>query len=152
MPRNPTTGVFTRVNNSFSEPVSGTIIDPDDADDLFADYDSAFNTVWGVEPVSVTGATGTVAAGTAAIAIVRAAPTATTINLPTVASQNGQDLVIQDWSTGVLGGAADHVITITPNGAETIGKGATYPIVSNTSQLASVTLRPSTSLSGWMIV
>lgn len=30
---------FTRVANSFSNPVTGTVIDPDDADELFDDYD-----------------------------------------------------------------------------------------------------------------
>lgn len=39
MPRNQTTGVFTRVNNSFSNPVLGTVIDPTDADALFDDDD-----------------------------------------------------------------------------------------------------------------
>lgn len=39
MPRNPSSGLFTRVNNSFSEPVLGTIIDPTDAGALFDDYD-----------------------------------------------------------------------------------------------------------------
>lgn len=48
MPRNPTTGVFTRVSNSFSEPVQGTIIDPSDADALFNDQDDGmtFNDAW----------------------------------------------------------------------------------------------------------
>lgn len=39
MPRNPTTGVFTRVSNSFSEPVLGEVIDPTDAVETFSDYD-----------------------------------------------------------------------------------------------------------------
>ncbi len=39
MPRNPTTGVFTRVSNSFSDPVEGTVIDPADAILYYNDMD-----------------------------------------------------------------------------------------------------------------
>ncbi len=39
MPR-AATGVFTRVANTFSNPVVGTVIDQDDADELFDDYDA----------------------------------------------------------------------------------------------------------------
>lgn len=48
MPFNPTTGVFTRVSNSFSNPVTGTVIDPDNADELFDDYDLGFNSINGM--------------------------------------------------------------------------------------------------------
>lgn len=41
MPRNPTTGTYTRPDNDFSEPVLGEIIDPVGADELFNDYDAA---------------------------------------------------------------------------------------------------------------
>lgn len=40
MPRSVTTGIFTRVANTFSNPVVGTVIDQDDADELFDDYDA----------------------------------------------------------------------------------------------------------------
>lgn len=40
MPRNPTTGIFDRVSNSFSDPIVNTVIDPGDAIELFNDYDS----------------------------------------------------------------------------------------------------------------
>lgn len=43
MPRNTTTGVFTRTANSFSNPVLGTLIDPADATDLFDDYDTGLS-------------------------------------------------------------------------------------------------------------
>lgn len=44
MPRNATTGVYARVVNSFSDPVFGTLIDPDDAAALFDDQDdTGFN-------------------------------------------------------------------------------------------------------------
>lgn len=145
MPRNPTTGVFTRVANSFSDPVVGTIIDPVDADELFDDYDAGLTNSVPEEPTAVTGSSATVAAGTSAIAIQRAAPATTGLTLPTVASQDGVPLHIVDWSTSVT----EHTITLTPNGAETIMRQATFQIVSNTAQLASITLYPSTLLNGW---
>lgn len=40
MTRALTTGIFTRVANTFSNPVVGTVIDQDDADELFDDYDA----------------------------------------------------------------------------------------------------------------
>jgi len=43
MPRSATTGVFTRVSNSFSNPVFGTLIDPTDAEALFDDQDVGLN-------------------------------------------------------------------------------------------------------------
>lgn len=55
MPRNPTTGVFTRVANSFSNPVFGTLIDPTDADALFDDQDVGLNPPVLAGPLSITG-------------------------------------------------------------------------------------------------
>lgn len=150
MPRNDTTGVFTRVSNSFSNPVYGTVIDPTNADALFDDYDAGLTNSIPKEPTSVAGGgTINVTAGTAALAITGSALSATTINLPAVADQDGVPFRILDWSTSVPVG--EHTITITPNGAETIMRAATWPIYSNVSQLASVTLYPSTTLSGWYI-
>ncbi len=147
MPRNPTTGVFTRVANSFSNPVFGTLIDPTDADSLFDDYDSGLTAAVPDEPTQVTGASATISATAGSIAIVRTTPTTTALTLPTVASRNGQPLPIFDWSTI----SGDHTITITPNGAEKIMLNATLVMVSTSAQLASVTLFPSTTLSGWFI-
>jgi hypothetical protein len=42
MPLDPTTRLFTRVSNSFSDPTSGTTISPTDAGALFDDYDTGF--------------------------------------------------------------------------------------------------------------
>lgn len=53
MPRNPTTGVFTRVDNSFSDPVADTVIDPSNATALWNDYDSALNTSGPLAPGSI---------------------------------------------------------------------------------------------------
>lgn len=146
MPRNPTTGVFTRVNNSFADPVFGTPIDPGDANALFNDYDVALTNSIPKEPHVVT-VDGSVAAGTAAVAIQKTAPTTTALSLPSVASQDGLPLSIVDWSTSV----ANHVLTLTPNGTETIMKLASWKLYSTADQLASITLYPSTTLNGWYI-
>lgn len=50
MPRAVTTGIFTRVANTFSNPVVGTVIDQDDADELFDDYDSG---LFGIDVVLI---------------------------------------------------------------------------------------------------
>lgn len=148
MPRNDTTGVFTRVSNSFSNPVFGTVIDPIGAVELFDDYDAGLTNSIPKEPTSAAGG-GTIAvtAGTAALAITGSALSATSVTLPSVAAQDGVPLRIIDWSTSVT----DHGITITPDGAETIMNLASWPIYSNASQNASITLYPSTTLSGWYI-
>jgi hypothetical protein len=101
MPRNPTTGVFTRVDNSFSEPAVNTVIDPTDATLLFDDYDAALTNSLPKEPTVVTTGTSTITAGTAAVAIQRASPSTTALTLPTVADQDGVPLRIIDWSTSV---------------------------------------------------
>ena len=147
MPRNATTGVFTRVANSFSNPVFGTLIDPTDADALFDDYDAGLTNSVPKEPTLVTTGSASVAAGTAAVAVQRVAPATTALSLPTVASRDGLPLRIVDWSTSVT----DHAITMTPNGTEKIMLAATWTINSNAAQLASVTLYPSTVLNGWYI-
>jgi hypothetical protein len=43
MPRNPSTGVYTPVVNSFSDPILGDVIDPVNASALFADETDALN-------------------------------------------------------------------------------------------------------------
>lgn len=148
MPRNPTTGVFTRVSNSFSDPVFGTLIDPTDADALFDDYDAALNEAVATEPTQGTSSPVAVSASAGSIAIVRTSPTATTVNLPTLAARNGAPLPIFDWSSSLSG---DHTITIVPNGTETIMQRASWQIVSTTTQLTGITLYPSTTLNGWFI-
>lgn len=147
MPRDPTTGVFTRVDNSFSDPISGTLIEPIDANQLFDDYDMALTNSVPKEPVVVTGASAAVVAGTAAVAVQRAAPSTTALSLPSVANQDGVPLRVVDWSTSVT----DHTITLTPDGSEKIMLAATWPIFSNSASLGSLTLYPSTVLNGWYI-
>ncbi len=145
MPRNPTTGVFTRVVNSFSDPVFGTLIDPTDATSLFDDYDAGLTNSVPKEPILVTTGSSSIAAGVPVVAIQRVAPATTALALPKVADQDGVPLRIVDWSTSVT----DHAITMTPNGTEKIMLAATFAINSNASQLASITLYPSTVLNGW---
>lgn len=95
----------------------------------------------------VTTASDVIPALTPAVAIVRAAPVTTALTLPPVASQAGVPMHIFDWSSAVTG----HTITITPNGAETIMLASSWQIFSNSAQLGSMTLYPSTTLSGWYI-
>lgn len=56
MPRNAGTGVYTRVVNSFSQPVFGTLIDPTDADSYFDDLDVGLNPANLAGPVAIVGA------------------------------------------------------------------------------------------------
>lgn len=99
------------------------------------------------EPRLVTTGSDSVGATDMALAVSRAAPSTTAISLPAVASRNKVPARIIDWSTAVT----DHTITLTPNGAETIMGQATWPLFSNSASLASITLYPSTVLSGWYV-
>lgn len=95
---------------------------------------------------SVAGATGLVASATTLLAIQRAAPAATTITLPAVATRS-RPLQLVDWSSGVV----NHSIILLPAGAETIMRLGSFQLLSTVDQLAGVTLYPSTDLSGWVI-
>ncbi len=59
MSRNATTGIYTRVSNSFSQPVTGTTIDPADADTFFDDVEESMNSFIGTSTTSLTIGTGT---------------------------------------------------------------------------------------------
>lgn len=96
---------------------------------------------------SVAAAAGAVASTTTLLAIQRAAPAATALTLPAVASRFGRPLQIVDWSTAVVG----HAISLTPNGAETVMRLPVFSLLSTVDQLAGVTLYPSTDLNGWVI-
>jgi hypothetical protein len=58
MTRSSTTGLYTRVSNSFSDPVVGTTISPTDADTYFDDIDGAMNAFIGTSTSSVVIGTG----------------------------------------------------------------------------------------------
>lgn len=59
MSRNPSTGIYTRVSNSFSQPVVGATIDPTDADSFFDDVEAAMNSFIGTSTTSLAIGTGT---------------------------------------------------------------------------------------------
>jgi hypothetical protein len=58
MPRSATTGIYTRVDNSFSNPVVGTTISPTDADTFFDDVEASINSFMGTSTTSLAIATG----------------------------------------------------------------------------------------------
>jgi len=59
MTRSATTGLYTRVDNSFSNPVVGTTISPTDADTFFDDVEAAMNSFIGTSTTSLAIGTGT---------------------------------------------------------------------------------------------
>lgn len=59
MSRSTTTGLYTRVSNSFSQPVTGTTINPTDADTFFDDVEESMNSFIGTSTTSLSIATGT---------------------------------------------------------------------------------------------
>ena len=59
MSRNAATGIYTRVDNSFSNPVLGTTISPTDADTFFDDVEVAMNSFIGTSTSSLAIGTGT---------------------------------------------------------------------------------------------
>src|SRR5689334_3175425 len=73
MPRNASTGLFTRVSNSFSNPSAGTIIDPTDATAYFADIDAG---------LSLENLTGPVTGASFNKVVVTAPATAATLTIP----------------------------------------------------------------------
>lgn len=58
MSRNSATGIYTRVDNSFSNPVTGTTIDPADADTFFDDVEASMNSFIGTSTTSLAIGTG----------------------------------------------------------------------------------------------
>lgn len=97
------------------------------------------------DPRIVTTSPVTVTSTDRVIVISRAAPTATTITLPSATSRGGLPLSIVDYSTAVT----EHTITITPNGTDKIMQQTTWGLISTSASLASMTLYPSTTLAGW---
>lgn len=95
----------------------------------------------------VSAASGTVNNGASLVAVQRSAPAATTLTLPTLASQGGVPLKIVDWSTSVT----SHQITLTPTGGATIMKQSSWSLFSSADQLGSLALYPSTDLNAWII-
>lgn len=98
---------------------------------------------------SVQAANGIIGVGTTILAVQRDAPAATSLVLPSLASQftTGRTLKIIDWSTNV----ANHDITLTTPDGASIMKQNTWQMFSNAAQLASLALYPSPDLNGWVI-
>jgi hypothetical protein len=95
----------------------------------------------------VTTGAGAVNSATSLLAVERVNPAATALTLPSVSVRGGEALQVVDWSSAV----ANHAITLTPNGAETIMRLSSFELLSTPDQLAGVTLYPSVDLNGWVI-
>lgn len=136
MPRSPSTGVFTRVSNSFSNPVYGTVIDPTDANSLFDDYDSGL-TFNDASPLELVGST-------SGILTILAPDTASgTITLPAgttdFSSTGGTgQFVKQDTAGGAF--------TVSTVPASEISSGAALTRVDDTNVTLTLGGSPSTSL------
>lgn len=88
---------------------------------------------------TVTGSSGTIASGTAILLVNRTAPSTTALTLPNAASRDGVPLSIADYSQSVT----EHTITLTPAlAAQKIMRQSTWTLLSNSANLASVTLVP----------
>lgn len=97
----------------------------------------------------VTGASGTVDDDAALVIVNRSAPATTSLALPPVADRPaGLPLIIVDYSESVT----DHVITLDPDGSETIMRQSTWQLASSAASLATIRLIPRPDLSGWLIV
>lgn len=97
----------------------------------------------------VNGAAAAIIAGVSLCAVVRAAPAATALILPSLAGQfaTSKKLQIVDYSTAVVA----HTITLTPSDTSTIMQQAAWQLASNDVSLAGVTLTPCPDLNAWII-
>lgn len=136
MPRNITTGVFTRVSNSFSNPVYGTVIDPTDADSLFDDYDGGL-TFNDSEPLMLVGST------SGALTILAPDTASGTITLPAgttdFSATGGAGQFVKQASAG-----APFTVATVP--ASEIASGAAMTKVDDTNVTLSLGGTPSSSL------
>jgi len=136
MPRNPTTGDFVRVSNTFSEPVYGTVIDPTDANSLFDDYDVGL-TFDDASPLILIGST-------SGVTTIKAADAASgTITLPAgttdFSATGGTGQFVRQDSAG-----APFTVTTVP--ASAIASGAALTRVDDTNVTLTLGGSPSTAL------
>lgn len=125
MPFNPTTGIFTRVSNSFSNPVFGTEIDPTDADLLFDDYDLALSLFNGHRIITAAG-TVTVLTTDSRILINKAVGAATSVVLPSSVTVP-QSILVKDLKRD----ASTNNITVTFTGGQLCDGFASIAIVTD---------------------
>ncbi len=155
MPRSATTGVYTRVSNSFSQPVFGTLIDPTDADSYFDDLDVGLNPPELDGPVRIidqlqVGTTGT-AAGTVQFlnatsgSLTLSPPTGAlgtvTLTLPALTdnlvSRTSTDTLTNKTLSGAIFSGA---LTVTSTGSSALAvgpNGATNPVLQVDASVAS---------------
>lgn len=88
---------------------------------------------------TITSSSGTISAGTDILIVNRSAPSTTAVTLPNASLRNGRYLSVTDFSSSVTA----HTITLTPyQASQTVMRQSTWPLYSNTSSLAAVTLIP----------
>lgn len=125
---------------------------PDILTDAFVLMWNASTGIYNLVPLSsipstklenVTTASVNIALDTSAALIRRVAPTATTINLPSIADHVAHQLAIADLSTGIV----EHTITLTPSGAEKIMGASSWQLVSTAASKAYCTLQKASD--GW---
>jgi hypothetical protein len=102
MPRSAITGIFTRVANSFSNPVFGTLIDPTDADSLFDDYDTGLT---GQMPIIGTATNDAAPAGTIGEYIESVVTSGSAVALVTATPKTVTSILLSagDWDVDAIG-------------------------------------------------
>jgi hypothetical protein len=92
---------------------------------------------------------GVILPGTTLLAVVRTAPAATALLLPSLAAQfaTGQKLQIVDYSTAVT----NHVMTLTTPDGTKIMQLPSWQLLSTADQSAGIMLQPSPDLNAWII-
>lgn len=126
-------GVYTRLSNSFSTPVTGTPISPTDADSYFDDIDAALNAYYGTSSTSLSIGTGSKVFTTQAnklfgvgryVIAVSAADT-TNFMYGMVSAYSGTSLTVSVSATGGSGTKTDWIIYIAGGPGATGSTGAT---------------------------
>lgn len=150
MPFDPATGIYTPPEGA-EDAFPGKIIASATWNAIFTDIAAALTSLgtMGLSEPTIKTTVGPFTVTTETyIALNKASPSVTTINLPTVASRNEAALRVVDWA----GNAGD--ITFVPNGSETIDGLANWKVASSGGQGlgGTITLRPSTTLGGWVVL
>lgn len=154
MPVNPLTGQFERISNSFSNPVNLTVVDAPAARALFDDYDAGINYILSFVVVAdvvpdTSGAVDVTDTQGAAI-IKKIAPTATAVNLPSIADRDGKPLLLADISTGISE-ETGHVITVNADGSDTFMGLASPFMTTNYGSGVLITFIPYLAENTWLV-